>query len=447
MMRKVIWCGTAVLACVTIATTMAAYYVAENPDSVLAEGALSAWEVCSWFNPVLAMNRVPCPVVCADKPCPPAVPWMAQEEGPVPEPQEPPMPEVGEVPQIAEPIAEPIERFPQPAEPIVVEDISLPVPQETQEPAIEGGQQVPFMNPSNESGLDEVPAFMPYADDDDAFLHQTMMDKPDLMTQLLGCFMNQELTDEELGCAVFAQAVAEFLKELVGDDNDTTAVPVAPDEPVEDNTSETEFFKELVADDSETTVAPVAPVEDTPPPVYQPEAFPYPLEDIKEQPMPETEEVGTVVGATAGAASSLTPTDNVPATDQIPDNPVGTENPNTGTQDSNPPNPENTNLQEDPNYHHQYPSCPYTGQCPYTGHCPYPYHYNVPSVPYTETAPTPSEIAKPKKPVKTKPTKPAKPAKPVEKIDPMLDLETFGVDTMECRPSDVSDYLPGAGPF
>src|SRR6516225_9440229 len=109
MMRKVIWCGTAVLACVTIATTMAAYYVAENPDSVLAEGALSAWEVCSWFNPVLAMNRVPCPVVCADKPCPPAVPWMAQEEGPVPEPQEPPMPEVGEVPQIAEPIAEPIE--------------------------------------------------------------------------------------------------------------------------------------------------------------------------------------------------------------------------------------------------------------------------------------------------------------------------------------------------
>jgi hypothetical protein len=414
MMRKVIWCGTAILACVTIAVTMAAYYVAENPDSVLAEGALSAWEVCSWFNPMLAMNRVPCPVVCADKPCPPAVPWMAQEEGPAPEPQE-----VGEVPQIAEPID--VEGgVPQAVEPIVVEDISLPVPQETQEPAIEGGQQVPFMNPSNESGLDDVPAFMPYADDDDAFLHQTMMDKPDLMTQLLGCFMNQELTDEELGCAVFAQAVAEFLKELVGDDNDATAVPVAPDEPIEDNTSS----------------------------ANPTEALPYLLEDIKEQPTPETEQVGTVVGATAGAASSLAPTDNVPAIGQVqasPDNPVGTENPNT--EDSNPPNPENTNLQEDPNYHHQYPSCPYTGQCPYTGHCPYPYHYNVPSVPYTETAPKPSEIAKPKKPAKAKPTKPAKPAKPVEKIDPMLDLETFGVDTMECRPSDVSDYLPGAGPF
>src|SRR5262249_43089369 len=163
---------------------------------------------------------------------------------------------------------------------------------------------------------DEVPAFMPYADDDDAFLHQTMMDKPDLMTQLLGCFMNQELTDEEVGCAVFAQAVAEFLKELVGDDNDTTAVPVAPDEPIEDSTTSTNST----------------------------EALPYPREDIKEQPMSETEQVGTVVGATAGAASSLTPTDNVPAIGEVQaeqDNPVGTENPNTGTQDTNPPNPEN----------------------------------------------------------------------------------------------------------
>jgi hypothetical protein len=429
MMRKVIWCGTALLACGTIAATMAAYYVAENPDSVLSQGTMAAWDICAWFNPALALNRVPVP---CDKPCPAAMPWMAHEEGPLPEPQEPPMPEVGEVPQIA--VSDPNDvtgQVTQPPEPIVVEDISLPVVQETQEPAIEGEQQVPFMNPSDETGLDDVPAFMPYADDDDAVLHAAQMKKPDLMTQLLGCFMNQDCTSEELGCAVFAQAVAEFLKELVGDDSETTVVPVAPDEPVEDSNPET-------------------------PPT---EAFPYPLEDIQEQ--PETQTVGAAVGAVVGTS---TVTENVPvgAVPTDPTYPVGEGNPSPDIQDSNPPeapnytgdsnppNPENTNLQEDPNYHHQYPSCPYTGQCPYTGHCPYPYHYNVPSVPHTETVPQP-EIAKPKKPAKNKPAQPvqppAKPTKPVQKIDPMLDLETFGVDTMECRPSDVSDYLPGAGPF
>jgi hypothetical protein len=412
MMRKVIWWGTALLACMMIAATMAAYYAAENPDSAFAQGTLAACDWCAWFNPVWAVDRVAVPVACSNKPCPAPEPWMPAPEC-VPEPQEPP-PEAGQAAPVA--VSDPIEvteQITQPAEPIIVEEeTTLPIIQETQEPAT--WQPEPFMNPSQEAGVDDVPVFMPYADDDDAVLQQAKMDKPDFMTQLINCFMDQECGSEELGCALFAEAIADFLKELVGDDSSDTAAPVVPDDPIEDTTS-----------------------------ANPAEVLPYPLEDIKEQqpmsenPMPEsTVETGAGVGAAVGAIPPTTP-----------ETPVGVETPASGSQESNPPMPENTNLQEDPSYHHQYPSCPYTGQCPYTGHCPYPYHYNVPSVPYTEPTQQPVNVTKPKKPTKVKPVQPTKPVKPVEKVDPMVELETFGVDTMECRPTDVSGYLPGTGPF
>jgi hypothetical protein len=295
--------------------------------------------------------------------------------------------------------------------------------QETQEPAVgqqpEGASDV-FMNPSSDTGLDEVPAFMPYADDDDAVLHQAGMDKPDFMTQLLGCFMNTECPcQQEMGCAVFAEAVAEFLKDLVGEDTQTTEVPMPPQEPAQDNYS----------------------------------SLPYPLEHItpantNDQPMPEVVQPADAPPANQGPGTAAAGVGAaIGDTQSNPEYPIGAENPMTGTQDSNPMTPTNTNLQEDPSYHHQYPSCPYTGQCPYTGHCPYPYHYNVPSVPYTEPVTQPVETSKPKKPAKVQPVQPTQPLKPIKEVTPMSDLETFGVDTMECRPSDLTGYQPGAGPF
>ena len=409
MMRKVIWCGTAVLACVAIAATMAAYYVAENPDSLFAQVTVAASDVCSWFNPLLAMNRIPAPVVCDDKPCPKAEPWMPHPDMPQVEPQEPPMPEVGELPPVAEPI--------------VVEDILLPVIQETQEPAMQQppdlGEPVPFMNPGNETTLEDTPAFMPYADDDEAVLNWAHMDKPDFMTQLLGYFMNPECQSQELGCTVFAQAVADFLRDLVGEDSDTAEVPTPPEEPVE------------------TIPAPISD-EQAVPESQQEEVEKIVADYLQTVEDKKKDEGSNATGAAIGAVTGAQ-TDNPPPTAAV--------NPTTGSQESNPPNPENTNLQEDPSYHHQYPSCPYTGQCPNPGHCPYPYYYNVPSVPYTEPTSQPAqpaEIIKPKKPAKVKPTKPGK---PIPEVIPMSDLETYGVDTMECRPSDVSGYLPGTGPF
>ncbi len=70
----------------------------------------------------------------------------------------------------------------------------------------------------------------------------------------------------------------------------------------------------------------------------------------------------------------------------------------------------------------------------------------MPSVPNSVEQPPP--VIKPKKPAKPKPTKPGK---PVQKITPLIDdMDALGdpyVDTMECRPTDVSGDLPGAGPF
>ncbi len=47
MMRKVIWGGTALLVCGALAATMAAYYVAENPDSMFAQATIAAYDMCS----------------------------------------------------------------------------------------------------------------------------------------------------------------------------------------------------------------------------------------------------------------------------------------------------------------------------------------------------------------------------------------------------------------
>jgi len=78
-------------------------------------------------------------------------------------------------------------------------------------------------------------------------------------------------------------------------------------------------------------------------------------------------------------------------------------------------------MREDPNYHYHYPSCPYPGNCPY------PYHYQLPPVP----------PVRPAVPQRESPPAPErdKPHRQISFFTP--DMEGAGVDTMECRPSDL----------
>lgn len=83
--------------------------------------------------------------------------------------------------------------------------------------------------------------------------------------------------------------------------------------------------------------------------------------------------------------------------------------------------------QEDVNYHHQYPTCPYMGGCPKSGYCP------------VQTEPTPVTPKKTRKhKVKQKePVQPVKPAVPEAESGSEEQEPPTGVDTMEYRKSDA----------
>jgi hypothetical protein len=101
-----------------------------------------------------------------------------------------------------------------------------------------------------------------------------------------------------------------------------------------------------------------------------------------------------------------------------------------GTSESQEPSSEEANEdtenptdqpKEDPYYHHQYPSCPYTGACPY------PHSYYVPPVRPVET-PEPAPQPEPSQPKKKK----------FSLFNWSFEImEQQGVDTMECRPTDL----------
>ncbi len=79
-------------------------------------------------------------------------------------------------------------------------------------------------------------------------------------------------------------------------------------------------------------------------------------------------------------------------------------------------------MREDPNYHYHYPSCPYPGNCPY------PYHYQLPPVP----------PVRPVQPQRESPPERDRPHRQISYFTP--DMEGAGVDTMECRPSDLPHF-------
>jgi hypothetical protein len=87
--------------------------------------------------------------------------------------------------------------------------------------------------------------------------------------------------------------------------------------------------------------------------------------------------------------------------------------------------------EEDPNYHHQYPGCPYTGGCPYgEGRCP------------PEMKPEAAPVPKPKNKMKVQASPMSRTRKLRTLLDGGLDLkechtDEIKLDTMECRPSDM----------
>jgi hypothetical protein len=101
----------------------------------------------------------------------------------------------------------------------------------------------------------------------------------------------------------------------------------------------------------------------------------------------------------------------------VPADPVSNDE---SQENAAPHKPGAADLREDPNYHQQYPSCPYTGGCPY------PHQYTVPKVQPTETPKTSPRDNN----VSTDP-------------DNVVHAE---VDTMECRPTDLPVTDDG-GPF
>jgi hypothetical protein len=111
------------------------------------------------------------------------------------------------------------------------------------------------------------------------------------------------------------------------------------------------------------------------------------------------------------------------------------EGPNKGDEPLQPTGgvSQGNNLQEDPHYHHQYPSCPYTG------HCPYPYHVPV-VTPVTSPRP-----AKPKKKPEHVTHKPVK--KTVFILNGLEYTIHPDIDTMECRPSDIHGEMDNDGPY
>jgi len=109
---------------------------------------------------------------------------------------------------------------------------------------------------------------------------------------------------------------------------------------------------------------------------------------------------------------------------QAPAEPQPAEEAQERRSDSNPASP---SFREDPNYHQQYPGCPYSGQCPY------PHHFQVPKV----SPPRPQKPA-----VKPGPNTEGNPG--VSGLSPPGSrlLRQSTVDTMECRPADLAgaDY-------
>jgi hypothetical protein len=216
-MRKMIWCGGVVLFAGVCAVYFAAYYAAENPDSLVARCARAAYYVGMRCNPLVLLNQRPAEQAFAGRPVPGAGLPLPAPEIPGEEPEEAPL------------------QQPEAVESIIVEDTdpvaSVPVGQ-TAEPA---------RIPEDDAGLapaddnvEKLPLTMPYADEDDA----------DVDAAGFGCacmtgFFKQLLQGSEQckkerpACNGLMESVVEFVRELLGQDGDAMEEAEVPADPVQ----------------------------------------------------------------------------------------------------------------------------------------------------------------------------------------------------------------------
>jgi len=342
-MRKMIWCGTALLVFGAGAVFFAARYAAENPESLLGRCARAAYYVGVRCTPLAYLNQPAAqehafagrPVRGAGLPIPaPEMPADEQQEAPL-----------AERPEVVESIV---------VEEVDEREAAVPAPAgQTAEPARLPEEPDGFTPPADDSDLPRLPTTMPYADDDEVEVQEsgTQADAA-CMTEFLKMLVQNHGTKPCPSCSRgLVQSVVDCVKEMLGQDTDSAEQVEVPAEPVQ-----------------------VSP-------------------------------------APGGAGG-----------EEAQENGKG---PNSGS-----------GFREDPYYHHQYPSCPYTGQCPY------PHNYNLP--PVTE----PMKKSKPDEQSRLildedrimQWTQAATTDAGVKALMANIDSVLHGdIDTMECRPTDVPD--------
>lgn len=422
-MRKWIWSGTALLVFSCAAMYLGAQHAAEHPNSFAARFFRGAGTVGMRCNPLLAIvpATLPEPPRTVDKPvCQPLclLPDPAQDQPLVP------LPAIGEAPEA-----------PEVSEPIVVESESPPSPEAIEEPitgaattpedqypiypheeqpnapAASGDDEESLPQPSDEpygyENSDEQGPSMPYVSDDaDEFEDFCCDDMADACDGVCGacrdCPKCESCSGPKMGCCSSCGMLRIIKVMCCGEECPECAKC-------------TKTLGELVGECLGQLAGQEEAVNEE-----TPENKPDQPEDA-----PVSESVNTPPDA-----------GDMPPSEESPMNPAE-------AQESGA-NPNHHPAREDPHYHHHYPSCPYTGRCPY------PYHYNIPRVDpverrSNETQPTqPAEIqAEEQQQSSVEPMPPVKPSKVKKKkfLFLLIGEEASecqpGVDTMECRPSDL----------
>jgi hypothetical protein len=213
-MRKMIWCGTALLVFGVAAVFFAARYAAMNPDSLLGRCAHAAYFVGVRCNPLVYMNRPAKEQVAAGKVVPGAGLPIPAAVVPGDEHQEAPVAERPDVPDVVESI--------------VVDDgeehEAAPVPaDETPEPV--------RLQDSNDKDMDKLPISMPYADENDDEVGD-LGDRAGCagMPEFLKGLMQDNSTKSCPSCTqCVVQSIVDLVKELLGDEPaEQVEVPAAP---------------------------------------------------------------------------------------------------------------------------------------------------------------------------------------------------------------------------
>jgi hypothetical protein len=212
-MRKVIWCGTALVVCGAVTVLLAARYAADNPDSFLGRCAVVAGEMATRCNPLTAfqgMNRGEEIALVEVKPLAGDGPVIPGPEVPGQERPD----EMGELPDAVEPIV--VDAAPQPEE----------LARQTNEPDTlradeESEVDLPMPIVKPEEDVLDNPAFMPYADEDEHDGGQAANQDCAFLAQFFGwllCGDEHCANAEDCPCKEISRAIAEVIHDLTGEE-------------------------------------------------------------------------------------------------------------------------------------------------------------------------------------------------------------------------------------